>query len=297
MIYLTLTALQTVLLMAGGLDLFDSLTHTFGTLATGGFSPKNSSVGHYNSAYVDWVITLFMLMAGINFILYFKLITGQFQNIARNSEFKSYLGIFAAATIITTLALYGETYNTLSESLRYAGFQVASILTTTGFATADYEKWPMLAQIILFTVMFIGGCSGSTGGGIKVIRIVTLFKQGINEMKLLIKPRGIFSIRIDGKVVRKQLVYAISGFVLLYMFMILLTTTVVASGGFDITTSLSTALVTVGNIGPGFGLIGPSENYSFFQDYIKWFLSFAMAAGRLEIYTVLILFTPFFWKK
>ena len=123
MIYLTLTALQTVLLMAGGLDLFDSLTHTFGTLATGGFSPKNSSVGHYNSAYVDWVITLFMLMAGINFILYFKLITGQFQNIARNSEFKSYLGIFAAATIITTLALYGETYNTLSESLRYAGFQ------------------------------------------------------------------------------------------------------------------------------------------------------------------------------
>ncbi|MDX9801545.1 MAG: TrkH family potassium uptake protein [Spirochaetia bacterium] len=297
MIYITLTIVETVLLLAGGLNLFDSLTHTFGTMATGGFSPKNTSVGFYNSSFVDWVITIFMLMAGINFILYFKLITGQLKSIRRNSEFKAYLGIFAAATLIVTINLYGKSYATFADSLRYAGFQVSSILTTTGFATADYEKWPMLSQVILFVVMFIGGCSGSTGGGIKVIRIITLFKQGINEMKLLIRPRGIFSIRIDGKVVRKQLVYAVSGFVLLYIFLLLLTTTVVASGEYDIVTSLSTALATLGNIGPGFGLVGPSENYSFFQPYIKWFLSFAMMAGRLEIYTVLVLILPAFWRR
>ncbi len=297
MIYIFLTVLQTILLMAGGLDLFDALTHTFGTLATGGFSPKNTSAGYYNSPFVEWVITVFMLMAGMNFILYFKLITGQFQNIIKNSEFKAYLGIFAAATLIASVNLYGKSYITFADSVRYAGFQVASILTTTGFATADYEKWPMLSQIVLFIVMFVGGCSGSTGGGIKVIRLTTLFKQCINEMKLLIKPRGIFSIRIDQKVVSKKLVYAISGFVILYIFLLLLTTAVVASGGHDIVTSLTTALATVGNIGPGFGLIGPTENYSFFQDYIKWFLSFAMMAGRLEIYTVLVLFLPAFWKK
>jgi len=296
-IYIFLTIMQTGLLMAGGLNLFDALTHTFGTLATGGFSPKNTSVGYYNSPYVDWITTIFMLMAGMNFILYFKLVTGQFHSILKNSEFKAYIGIFAVSTGIAAFSLYGKTYETISESIRYSGFQVASILTTTGFATADFEKWPMLAQIILFIVMFVGGCSGSTGGGIKVIRIITLFKQGINEMKLLIKPRGIFSIRIDGKVVSKKLVYAISGFVLLYVFLLLLTTAVVSSGEYDIVTSLSASLVTLGNIGPGFGLIGPADNYSFFQDYIKWFLSFAMMAGRLEIYTVLVLFLPAFWRK
>lgn len=296
-IYLSLTVIETVLLMFGGMDLFDALTHTFGTLATGGFSPKNTSVGFYNSAYIDWVITIFMVMAGINFALYFKLITGRLSSISKNTEFRSYLAIFAVATIIIAFNLYGDTFKTIADSFRYAAFQVASILTTTGYATDDFEKWPMMSQTVLFIIMFIGGCSGSTGGGIKVIRITTLFKQGINEMKLLMRPRGIFSIRLDGKVVRKKLVYAVSGFVLLYFFMLLFTTFIVSSGGYDILTSLTTSLVTVGNIGPGFGMIGPAENYSFFQDYIKWFLSFAMLAGRLEIYTVLVIFLPVFWKK
>jgi trk system potassium uptake protein TrkH len=296
-IYISLTVIETILLMFGGMDLFDALTHTFGTLATGGFSPKNTSVGFYNSAYIDWVITIFMVMAGINFALYFKLITGRLSSISKNTEFRSYLAIFAVATIIIAFNLYGDTFKTIADSFRYAAFQVASILTTTGYATDDFEKWPMLAQTVLFIVMFIGGCSGSTGGGIKVIRIVTLFKQGINEMKIFMRPRGIFSIRLDGKVVRKKLVYAVSGFVLLYFFMLLFTTFVVSSGGYDILTSLTTSLATVGNIGPGFGMIGPSENYSNFQDYIKWFLCVAMLAGRLEIYTVLVLFLPVFWKK
>ena len=296
-IYIALTVIETALLMFGGMDLFDALTHTFGTLATGGFSPKNSSVGFYDSAYIHWVITIFMVMAGVNFALYFKLITGQISSITKNTEFRSYIAIFAVATIIIALNLFGDKFDTAADSLRYAAFQVASILTTTGYATDNFEQWPLLSQTVLFIVMFIGGCSGSTGGGIKVIRIATLFKQGINEMKLLIRPRGIFSIRLDGKVVRKKLVYAVSGFVLLYLFMILFTTFVVASGDYDILTSISTALATVGNIGPGFGMIGAADNYSHYQDYIKWFLSFAMLAGRLEIYTVLVLFVPTFWKK
>jgi len=296
-IYLGLTLLETVLLLLGGMNLFDALTHTFGTLATGGFSPKNTSAGYFNSAYIDAVITVFMILAGVNFTLHFRALTGKFRDVIKDTELKAYFFIFAAATIFITINLYGSYYNTLGESLQYASFQVASILTTTGFATADYEKWPFFAQAVLFLLMFIGGSSGSTGGGIKVIRIITLLKQGFNEMKYLIHPRGVFSMKISGHVVKKDIVYAISGFLFLYVLMLLLTTMVISTGGFDILTSFTTALATVGNIGPGFGKVGPAENYAMFPAYIKWFLSFAMLVGRLELYTVLILFTPSFWKQ
>ncbi len=296
--YISFTIIQTTLLMFGGMDLYDALTHTFGTLATGGFSPKAASVGFYKSAYIHWVITAFMVMAGVNFILYFKLITGRLKDVFRNTEVKVYLAIFVVATAIVAFYLDGVGYyNNLSESFQYAGFQAASILTTTGYATADFVQWPVFAQVILFLLMFIGGCSGSTGGGIKVIRIVTLFKQGLNEMKYLLHPKGIFSLKIDGNRIKKDIVYAISGFVFLYLFLIIITTIVVAFGGYDIITSLTTSLATVGNIGPGFGKIGPTQNYQHFPDLIKWFLSFAMMAGRLELYTVLVIFTRQFWKK
>ena len=295
--YITLTALQTALLLFGGLNFFDAITHTFGTLATGGFSPKNGSVGYYNSAYIDWVITVFMLMGGISFIVYFKIITGKFQSILRSTEIKAYLTIFAVSSLIIAINLYGRSYQTISDSIRFAGFQAASIMTTTGFITSDYSQWPILSQSIIFILMFVGGCSGSTAGGIKVIRIVTLLKQGINEIKLLIKPRGIYSIRIDNKVVKKQLVYSVSGFVLLYLFLILLIAVIVASGEHDLFTSFVSAIAVVGNVGPGFGDINPVNNYGFFQDYIKWFLTFGMLAGRLEVYTVLAIFLPVFWRK
>lgn len=295
--YLTLTAAETLLLMAGGMNLYDAFTHTFGTLATGGFSPKNSSVGHYNSAYIDVVITVFMLMAGTNFILYFKLITGNLGPVFGNTELKVYLSIFLVATMIITFTNYGRAYDSLGMSFRFAGFQAAAVLTTTGYTTTNYAKWPMLSQVVLFILMFIGGCSGSTGGGIKVIRIVTLFKQGWNELKYLIYPRGIFQIKLSGSIVTKEIVYAISGFVFLYIFLLLFTTFIVGTGDNDILTSIATALVTLGNIGPGFGKISPAGNYAFYPDYIKWYLSFIMMAGRLEIYTVLVLFTPKFWKK
>lgn len=296
-IYVGLTLLEIILLMIGGMNLFEASTHTFGTMATGGFSPKAKSVGHYSSPFIHCVITLFMILAGVNFILYFKLVTGKLKDIFRNTEVKVYLSIFFIATVVITFSLYGNVFSSLSRSVRFASFQAASILTTTGFSTDNFSEWPLLARVTLFTLMFIGGCSGSTGGGIKVIRILTLFKLGINEMKYLLHPRGIFNIKIDGNTVKKNIMYAVSGFFFLYILLLLAVSLVVASGGNNILTSFSTALVTLGNIGPGFGSIGPSLNYAFYPDYIKWILSFAMMAGRLELFTVLVLFTPLFWKK
>ena len=297
LIYLGLTVLETTLLMIGGLSLYDALTHTFGTLATGGFSTRAASVGHYTSPFVHVVITVFMLAAGVNFILYYRLLLGRFRTVAKNTEVKAYLSVFVVATVAIAIALHGEAYAGIGESLRYAGFQAASILTTTGYATADFAQWPAVAQVMLFALMFIGGSAGSTGGGIKIVRIVTLIKQGFNEMRYLVHQHGVFAIRINGQVIRKDVVYSITGFVFLYLLLLIVTAIVVATGGNDIVTSFTTALATLGNIGPGFGRIGPVESYAFFHDYIKWYLSFIMMIGRLEIYTVLVLVTPAFWRE
>lgn len=295
--YVGLSALETLLLMAGEMDLFDALTHTFGTMATGGFSTKNTSVGHYASPFIDGTITLFMLFAGINFVLYYRLMTGRVRMLLRDTELKAYFIIFCIATILISINLYGSHYETVGESIRYASFQAASIMTTTGYATTDFEAWPHFSQIILFVLMFVGGCSGSTGGGVKVIRLVTLMKQSIIEMKYLLHPRGIFTLTLSGKIVKKDIVYAVSGFFFLYIMILLVVSFVVASSGEDITTSFTTALATLGNIGPGFGDIGPTKHYAFYPAYVKWVLCWAMLVGRLELYTVLILFTPQFWKR
>jgi trk system potassium uptake protein len=297
LIYVGFTVLQTVLLRIAGMDWFDSLTHTFGTLATGGFSPKGLSVGHYQQPSIQIIITVFMVIAGLNFGLYFRLIKGNIRDLVINTEAKAYVSIFIAATLLVSLPLAREVYSSYGEALRHAAFQSASILTTTGFATADFDLWPAFSRIMLFTLMFVGGCSGSTGGGIKVIRIVTLFKQAANEIRYLLHPRQVYRMRINGSVVRKDFIFTVSGFLFLYLFLLLLTSVVVASGGNDLTTSFSTALATLGNIGPGFGGVGPAMNYAFFPGYIKWFLSFIMMAGRLEVYTVMAIFTLNFWKR
>lgn len=297
LIYIGMTIIETILLMAGGMNLFDSLTHTFGTLATGGFSPKNGSVADYNSPYLHWIITIFMVMAGINFSLYYKVIAGKFKSVFSDIELKIYLLIFIGVSLLIALNLNNKVYDSFGESLQYSAFQVASILTTTGYATADFELWPYFSQILLFLLMFIGGCSGSTGGGVKVIRIITLFKTGFNEMKYLLHPSGVFTLKVNKHPIKKDIAYSISGFFFLYVLILLITTLVVASADTDILTSLTTALATVGNIGPGFGKIGPTDNYHFFPSYVKWFLSFAMLVGRLELYTVLVLLTPYFWSR
>lgn len=298
LIYLGLTLLQTVFLMFGGMDWLDAITHSFATMATGGFSTRNLSIGAYGSAYIDTVVTVFMFMAGMNFAMHWRLLRGDIKILFTDSEFKTYLMIFLVSTAVIAfdLSRHGN-YADPVTAVRFAAFQATSILTTTGFATADYLAWPALSQNVLFALMFIGGCAGSTGGGIKVGRIVTMFKMGVSEMRYLMQPRGLFGVFVDGRYLRKNIVYDIAAMVFLYFVAIIVSTLVVSAGGFDILTSISSTLATLGNIGPGFGRVGPAFNYAFLPAWIKGWLSFMMLLGRLEVYTVLLLFTKSFWRR
>lgn len=297
MIYLGMTVLQTILLMFGGMDWFEALCHTFGTLATGGFGIKNLSVGYYNSAYIDIVITVFMLLAGMNFTLHFRVLSGKPKSVFKDSELRTYVAIFAITTLLIAIDLRNHGYfGTFANALRYAGFQSSSILTTTGFATTDFAQWPAASQGLLFFLMFIGGCAGSTAGGVKVIRIVTFFKMAFNEMRYLMNPKGIYAIIVDGKALKKNVVYDTVALVFLYICVMIVSFVVICLGGYDITTSVTATLANLGNIGPGLNLVGPMSNYSFFPWWIKVWLSFIMLVGRLEVYTVLVLFTRRFWR-
>ncbi len=295
-IYLGLTVIQTVLLMVAGMDFIDAVGHTFATLGTGGFSSLNASVGGFNSASIDWIITIFMLLAGVNFSLYYYVITGNGLEILRNTELKAYLAIVLVAVIGIAIFIY-PTYGSVADALRYASFQAVSITTTTGFVTADYSLWHPFAQMIIFFLMFVGGCTGSTGGSIKVLRWVILAKQLGIEIKRMLHPHGIFSIQLNDRVGRKDIVYSVAGFICLYFTLVVITTMVAAMNGADLVTSYTAGLALVGNIGPGFGAVGPVGNYAFFHPVAKIWFSFAMIAGRLELYTMIIFFTRAYWKK
>ncbi len=297
-IYLAFTAVLVVLLLFGGMDIIDALSNAFSTMATGGFSNKNASIAGYNSAYIEIVITIFMVMAGISFSQYWRILRGDFRTAFLDSETRVYLIIFVVASLGITINIYqNNIFPSLAQSLRYACFQVASIFTTTGSATTDYLVWPAFSQAVLFILMLIGGCAGSTAGGIKVSRVLTLFKMALAEMKFLLNPRGIYGIFVNGRYMRKTIVYDIAAMVYLYIGFMLLSMLVLSAGGFDILTSLSATMACLGNIGPGFSLVGPSFNYGFFPSWVKFWLFFVMMAGRLEMYTVLILFTRSFWRR
>ena len=296
-IYFGLTIIETILLSAAGLTLYDAISHSMSTIATGGFSTRNASIASFNSVYVDAIITVFMFLSGINFALYFSLIFGKVSVIRQNTELKVYTGIFVAATAIVVFSLFRNNVNTLGEALRYGSFEVAATLSTTGFANCDYMDWPMLAQMVIFLLMFSGGCAGSTAGGMKVIRMVIIVKQSIIEMKRMLRPRGIYMIKDSGTIVRKYTVLSIAGFVALYIVLTIITSLVTATGGYDLLTCFSCSASTIGNVGPGFSMIGPAGNYAFFADYVKWLLSFNMLTGRLEIYPVMILFTHHLWRR
>ena len=296
-IYFGLTLIETIFLRAAGLSLFDALAHSMSTIATGGFSTRNASLESFNSGYVDAIVTVFMFLSGINFALYFSLILGKGSIVWQNTELKFYIGIFLVATAIVVVSLWGNHVETFSEALRYGSFEVAATLSTTGFANCDYMKWPMLAQMVIFLLMFSGGCAGSTAGGLKVIRMVIIIKQSIIEMKRMLRPRGIYMLKDNDMVVRKNTVLSIAGFIALYIILTIITSLVTATGGYDLLTCFSCSASTIGNVGPGFSMIGPAGNYSFFADYIKWLLSFNMLTGRLEIYPVMILFTHHLWRR
>jgi trk system potassium uptake protein TrkH len=296
-VYILFTFLQILLLLAGGMNLYEAVCHTFTTMPTGGFSTKNASIAHYNSAYFDTVFILFMLMAGINFSLHYQMLKGKPLAIWRDAEGRFFLFLSLVLVLLVSWNIYGEVYHTLSDAIRYGAFQVVSILTTTGFATADYETWPAMSQIILFLCMFIGASAGSTGGGIKCLRIMLLFKYCTRELFLLIHPRSITHIKIGGKPIPEEIIRSVIGFLALYIGLFALCTVILSGLGVDFMTSLTAVASCIGNIGPGFGMVGPAENYAAIPVLGKWLLIWCMLLGRLEIYTVIILFAPEFWRK
>jgi len=296
-VYVLLTGIEVALLMFGGMNWFDSFCHSFGTLATGGFATKNASIGHYNSAYVDYVITIFMILAGINFSLHYRAIKGNTKIYFKDPETIFFLGIIFVATLFITFSVWNQTSQDVELSFRQAFFQVVAIITTTGYGTADYEQWNSSARTIIFILMFFGGCAGSTGGGLKIIRTLILIKFSINEVKKLIHPQAVLPVRIGKVVVNKDIIANVSGFYLFYVSIFVFGVLFMNIIGLDFETSLGGVAATIGNIGPALGNLGPTDNYGFIPDLGKWFLSFLMLVGRLEIYTVLIIFTPMFWKK
>lgn len=296
-VYVLLTVLEIAFLMFGGMNWFDAVCHSFGTLATGGFSTKNSSIGHYNSAYVDYVITFFMLFAGINFSLHYRALRGNVKTYFKDPETRFYFAIIAITTLFISFSVWSQSTQSAALSFRQAFFQVVSILTTTGYGTADYELWSPTTRTIIFVLMFFGGCAGSTGGGLKIIRTLILIKFSLNEIKKLIHPQAVLPVRIGNVVVNRDIIANVAGFYLFYVSIFVAGVILMNALGLDFETSLGGVAATIGNIGPGLGMLGPTDNYGFIPDIGKWFLSFLMLVGRLEIYTVLIIFTPMFWKK
>ena len=295
-IYLGMTVVQTILLLLCGMSFFDALAHSFSTLGTGGFSTRNASIGHYNSAAIDWVCITFMALAGVNFSLYYQVLIGKGREMLENTEFKVYVSILFVCTLAITFIIM-PLYNNFFSALRFSAFQAVSITTTTGLGTADFDKWPAAAQMIIFSLMFIGGSSGSTSGGVKVVRWVVMSKQASNEIRRMIHPHGIFSIRLNGRAGRKDIVFNVTSFMLVYFILLAITTFVASCGGADLFSAFTASLALVGNVGPGFAMVGPTQNYGFFADAAKLWFSFAMLAGRLELYTMIIFFFPVYWRK
>lgn len=296
-VYVLLTGAEVVLLMAGGMSLFDGINHAFTTMATGGFSTRNASVAAYGSAYIDWVITFFMFLAGVNFSLHYLALRGQISDFLRNEEFLFYSGLILVSTILITLLNMGSIYPGFFDNLRYSAFQVVSIMTTTGFGTADYELWPVLCQYLLIFSMFIGGCAGSTGGGMKVARILLLFKHAQVQLFRLIHPRAVRLVKLGDRPVDKEVMQSILGFFALYLGVFVAASFIMAAVGMDLTSAGASVIATLSNIGPGLGSVGPVDNFAHVPAFGKLVLAFCMLLGRLELFTVLVLVFPSFWRK
>lgn len=295
-IYVFLTILNIVFLLLGGMDIYNSICHAFTTLATGGFSTKNASLGHFQNPFIHYTTAIFMFLAGINYSIYFCIYRGRLSSVIRGNELRFYIGATLIATALITINIY-DTYNSIEESFRHALFQVTSIMTTTGFASTDFGKWHVFAQIILVIAMLFGGMIGSTAGGIKQVRILLMLKQGYREIYQLIHPRAVLALKLDEKFLDKETLGSIWGFVFLYLALCVVATLGIASFGIDFVTSATSVISATGNVGPALGRAGPAENYAFMPDAGKWILTFCMLIGRLEIYTVLILFVPEYWRK
>ncbi|PRX29425.1 trk system potassium uptake protein TrkH [Orenia metallireducens] len=296
-VYLVITTVQTILLVMNDMPFFDAIIHSFGTISSGGFSSRTLSVKAYNSTVIEWIMAVFMFLAGVNLTLHYQFLTGNFKSIFKDKELRFYTCIVVSAIILITINLRFQVYRSLAESLNYAAFQVTSIISTAGFATVDYDIWPPFSRGILLILMFIGGCAGSTAGGIKVIRIYALMKKGFQELYKLIHPRAVTSLKIGNRAVSEEVSTSILGFFFLYVIVFVISTVILTSFGIDLISSISAVAATLGNIGPGLGLIGPLNTYVPLPIVCKLLLSFCMILGRLEIYTVLVFLLSGFWRK
>lgn len=295
--YFGITAIEVILLVLGRMSLFESLVHTFGTVGTGGFGIKANSVGFYNSTYIHMVIGIFMVVSGVSFSLYYSLYRGKIREIFKNEELRLYLSIILGATILIALNLYIKNYGNIFLSLRDSFFQVSSIITTTGYSTADFDLWPSFSKGIIVILMLIGGSAGSTAGGIKVIRILVMFKLIKREILKIFHPRAIIPIRNDGNTLSNEVIAGIYSFIALYMVIFSVSTLLVSLEGVDLVTASSSVISTLSNIGPGLGLVGPSRSFSLYSGATKLLLSFLMLLGRLELFTIIALLAPKNWRQ
>ncbi len=296
LIYFGLTLIEVLLLKLGGMSFFDSLVHSFGTAGTGGFSSRNLSIGYYQSAYFEWVIGIFMVLFGINFNLYFYLLTRKFKPIFKNEELKLYLLVIGLATLAITINIL-PVINQLFPSVRTAFFQVASIITTTGYSSLDFNLWPAFSKVILILLMFIGASAGSTGGGIKVSRFIIFGRLIKKEIKRLIHPRSIEAIKLEDKTLSEENLSGVSSYMLVYMAIFVVSLLLIALERVDFETNFTSVATCLNNVGPGFGLVGPMNNFGFYSNFSKVLLSFNMLLGRLEIFPILLIFVPGFWKR
>lgn len=294
-IYIALTLIEIILLLIGKMPLYDSIVHAFGTAGTGGFGIKGDSIGSYNS-YLQWIITVFMLLFGVNFNLYYFIIMGKIKTALKSTELWVYLGLVMGSTALITINIL-PFFESFSSSLKHAAFQVASIITTTGYATTDFDKWPVFSKTILLLLMFIGACAGSTGGGIKVSRVVMLIKNCKRELQRMLHPRSVAVVRFEGKRVDNTTINAVSSYLAIYTLFFCLIVFIIGIENFDLETNISAVAACFNNIGPGFGRVGAAMNYSEFSGLSKIVLSIAMLLGRLEIYPIILTLSPSTWSK
>ena len=294
-LYILLSIVEFVFLLCGGMSAFDAVTTTFATAGTGGFGIRNSSMADF-SPYIQWVVAVFMMLFGINFNLYFLVLVGRGRQALKSEELRTYLGVIAAATLCIVLNTRTAGMR-LGDTVRHAFFQVSSIITTTGFATRDFDLWPSLSKCVLVLLMLIGACAGSTGGGIKISRVLILIKRAGEELHKFIFPNSVTKIRLEKKILDREVIHTTSAFLIVYVFIFAVSTLLVSAEGHDLETCFTAVAATFNNIGPGLSGVGPTRNFGFFSDFTKYVLIFDMLAGRLELFPMLILFSPRTWLK
>jgi len=296
-VYVILTVLETLLLRLGGMSWFDAVCHAFATMATGGFSTRTASVASYNSPYIEAVILVFMFLAGVNFALHYRALRGDVLSYFRDPEFRAYVITWAAAALFISINLRATVCDRLLHAVRLGFFQATSIMTTTGFSTADFDRWPAVSKFVLILLMFVGSCSGSTGGGIKVVRLHVIFKAIVREIRLFMQPMAVLRVKLGQQLLEQDIVSNITAFFVIFVFVFISATTAMCFFTPDFQTAASSVAATLGNIGPGFGAVGPMVSYSGIPAAGKGILAFCMLLGRLELYTVLVLFLPGIWRK